>query len=939
MAEVKKSDAIKDFLNKNTWPELAELYSASMECQVNVAQDGGELVSRSFNGKNWREYSDGIQTWKPFRIPLNSMTEPEDNDNTIRFDLALHVEGIGSTGWDWKAKRSRWVAFDFDAILGHSEGHSKKLTPLELEEIKQKVMTVEWVTLRKSTGGSGLHVYVFLDYEEEINNHNEHTAVGRAILSQLSAIAGFDFESKVDVNSGNMWIWHRKMIRPDGSKNPDGLLLIKQGTKFKDIPKNWRDNLDVVTGKRRRSIPFFIKDEADPQKAYDLFEELSNQRPKIPLDKDHKRLLDWIQSQTPGGSWWQEDHWMLVTHTAILKEAHAKLGLRGPFDTIAQGEHYGADWNAFAFPVLGGGWTVRRYTRGCAEAPTWETDGQNFTRCFLNKIPDFKLACKLNGGIEKPNGGFIFTEGKKALAAAEMMGAKLTLPERMQYRASILKQHKDKRLIIEIAKDAGDTGEGMSDYDGSGKTWNKIFDAKIESSQTYIDTLSLDKVVRHIVNEGGRDEGWVVKSDNEWRDEPLEHIKLILKGHFGYKPAEMEQILGTGAIGPYKLVNRPFDVEYPPGRIWNRRGAKLAFEPSANIDNLKFPTWQRVMDHLGSGLNDYLKTHPWAKANGVVSGADYLIIWIAAMFQEPYQRLPYLFFYSEEQNTGKSTFHQAIATMMEGDPPRGYMKVNDALKATSQFNAELQHTLLCVVEELDLNPKRSDAQVSYNRIKELVTANSISIHEKRQTPCMVKNTTHWVQMSNNQTACPIFKNDSRITMIRVELLDDIDIIPQNKLIEMLRAEGPDFLAHILRLEIPPSGDRLLVPVIETSDKQIVQSANESVVEQYIREACHVVDGETILWTDFYQAFQSWMEPGDCEKWTKRYTGLHVPDYHPRGRRRSDNQYAISNLSMKAREPESAIMPRLVLRQDKLVPLTEETNAAAAVQGTGQGNAR
>jgi hypothetical protein len=920
MAEVKWSQAIKDFLDKNTWPDLATLYNSAMECQVNVAQDGGELISREYKGKNWREYTDGIQIWKPKRIPLNSMTVPENNDDIIRFDLALHVEGIGMTGFDFLAKRARHVAFDFDAILGHSEGHSKKLTPAELAEIREKVSTVEWVTLRKSTGGNGLHVYVHLDFEEEINNHNEHAAVGRAILSQLSAIAGFDFESKVDVNSGNMWIWHRKMILPDGTRNPNGLALIKQGTRLKDVPKDWRDHLDVVSGRRKRAIPFFVKDEADPQKAYDEFEELSNQRPKVPLDKDHKRLLDWIQNKSPGGSWWREDHHMLVTHTFTLKQAHAELGLRGPFDTVAQGEQYGADWNAFAFPMINGSWTIRRYTRGCAEAPTWEQDGQGFTRCFLNKVPDFKLACKLNGGIEKPNGGFVFPAAHKALDTAKMLGSPLTLPDRMHHRSAVLKQHKDKRLIIELPKDTTDTGDGMEGYDGTGKTWNRIFDAKVETTQSHIDTLNLDKVVRHIVNEGGRDEGWVVKSDGEWRDEPLEHVKLILKGHFGYKPNEMEQILGTGAIGPYKLVNRPFDVEYPPGRLWNRRGAKLAFEPSQNIDDLKFPTWQRIMTHLGTGLDPFIKINPWAKANGVISGADYLIIWVAALFQEPYQRLPYLFFFSEDQNTGKSTYHEAISLLMEGDPPRGYMKVNEALKAASQFNAELQHALLCVVEELDLNPKRSDAQVSYNRIKELVTANSISIHEKRQTPCMVKNTTHWIQASNNRSACPIFKNDSRITMIRVEPIDDIDMIPKFKLMEMLLKEGPDFLAHILRLEIPPSGDRLLVPVIETEDKRSVQSANATVVEQFIKETCHIVDGEMIVWSEFYDTFLHWMEPADCERWTKRYTGTHLPDYHPRGRRRTDNQYCIANLSWKARDPDTPIMDRLVLRDERLVPL-------------------
>ncbi len=159
---VKRSIVIKAMLQKYTWPDLAELYSDEMEVQVNVAKDGGEQINRTYEGTNYVEYTDGIQSWKSFRIPLKSMISPEDNDTDIRFDLELHAEGIGMTGWNWKKKRSIWVAYDFDSILGHSARHTKKLSPSELEDIRTKVESVEWVTLRRSTSGSGLHIYVFL---------------------------------------------------------------------------------------------------------------------------------------------------------------------------------------------------------------------------------------------------------------------------------------------------------------------------------------------------------------------------------------------------------------------------------------------------------------------------------------------------------------------------------------------------------------------------------------------------------------------------------------------------------------------------------------------------------------------------------------------------------------------------------------------------------
>lgn len=64
-----RTQAIKEFLTKLS-PEqskdLAALYSSEMECQVNVAKDDGEAVQGEYNGKIWKGWSDGAQTWKNF---------------------------------------------------------------------------------------------------------------------------------------------------------------------------------------------------------------------------------------------------------------------------------------------------------------------------------------------------------------------------------------------------------------------------------------------------------------------------------------------------------------------------------------------------------------------------------------------------------------------------------------------------------------------------------------------------------------------------------------------------------------------------------------------------------------------------------------------------------------------------------------------------------
>jgi hypothetical protein len=122
----KVTEAVENFLRakvakgEHKGPDLIERflkYGCNMEVQVNVACGSGEPVQ----GKR-STYTDGIDQWFNFRIPKSAYDDPFFNDFELRFPLDLHCEGIGSTGWDWEARRSRWVGFDFDSIVGHAEG-------------------------------------------------------------------------------------------------------------------------------------------------------------------------------------------------------------------------------------------------------------------------------------------------------------------------------------------------------------------------------------------------------------------------------------------------------------------------------------------------------------------------------------------------------------------------------------------------------------------------------------------------------------------------------------------------------------------------------------------------------------------------------------------------------------------------------------------------
>ena len=152
-------------------PSLLDQFTPSMECQVNVRPANGEPVEGKRN-----TYTDGVRYWFNIRLPKDANTDsPFWDDYDIPFPLDEYGAEIGLSGWDWQAKVSRWVGFDFDDAMGHVDGLSER----RLEEIKSAVESIPWVEVRRSTSGRGLHIVAHLD-AVPTRSHTEHAALARA---------------------------------------------------------------------------------------------------------------------------------------------------------------------------------------------------------------------------------------------------------------------------------------------------------------------------------------------------------------------------------------------------------------------------------------------------------------------------------------------------------------------------------------------------------------------------------------------------------------------------------------------------------------------------------------------------------------------------------------------------------------------------------------
>jgi hypothetical protein len=861
-----KTQAIQEFLsNYGKCRFLCNLYNPDMEVQVNVAQDNGVKVQGEYKGRHWVAWEslDGSEKWKSFRVPWKANSVAEYNDSPLRFDLEKHAEGIGMTGWNWNHKKSLWVGFDFDSIANHKAG----LTDEVLNELKTKLFTVPYVTILKSTSGKGLHIYIFFADPVDCENHTQHAALARSILSTLSADVGINLHTSVDVCGAVLWCWHRKQ------EGTDGLTLLKEGGLFNNakIPINWKEQAKIVDGTRRR-VNFG-----------ENFELLFSTIKFSSLDADHLKLIKWIKDNGQFDSWWDSDYNMLVCHTIDLATAHNALGLLGIFRTNSSGS---SRHNCFAFPERGGVWSVRRYSPGVKETGTWRTDPSGWTKCKLNATPDLPTAAYVNGGYEHAKGGYYFKTVSSALEAIKLLGTQLDVPELVLTRSASITERKDGKLVLTFPRMTEKTGARDPDIEScvpnkKGDVWERVVEIP---RQLIKETQAPDHICRNVISEE-TEGGWYLKVNGNWIFEPKGNVVTVLSTMNDFSKLEVDSVMARCIMSPWYLVNVPFEDEYIGDRKWNKNAAALSVKAEEGFCD----TWNKVFHHCGKGLDESVQSNSWCRENAILTGADYLRVWTSFLFQRPNDPLPYIFFFGD-QNCGKSTLHEALSLLFKKN--RGYIRSDNALINQSGFNAELSSAVLCIVEETNLNQNKE----AHNRIKDWVTGKTISINEKYKTTFDIANTTHWIQCANDLSYCPIFPGDTRVIVIPVPQLSED--IPKNQLFALLEKEKAAFLYEILNMELPDALGRLSLPILKTQEKSELEHANSTPIQLFMQEKVFVRRGQYVTFKDFFEQFQLWLPESERGKWNKNKVGRELPRISgiTRGRYGDHNEIIIGNIT-------------------------------------------
>jgi hypothetical protein len=496
---------------------------------------------------------------------------------------------------------------------------------------------------------------------------------------------------------------------------------------------------------------------------------------------------------------------------------------------------------------------VYRFSPGIQEDETWTQDGQGWTNCYFNRKPNLATAAKAMNGIEDEKGGFVFKTLNDAKKAAELVGEKLTV-EGFDQRKTTLKMHKDGRLIVQIERSEGDVPP--RGYLEKSKQFVKVCNT-IAKEYKEEPGCELDKIVRHVITANDADAGWLVRRESGWGHESYTHTQLFLQ-HSGLFPTEVAIMLGGAVKRAWKLVNLPFQPEYPGGRQWNYEAAQFRYQPVALADDEppQHPHWDLVFNHTFDSLTPILKTLPWAKEAKIATGGDYGRHWVACMFRDPFEPLPYLFFYGPE-NSGKSIIHEATSLLVT----KGVVRADRALTTKGDFNGELANAILAVIEEKQI----SNHPGAIAKIRDWVTTRTLSIRRMRTDSYEQPSTLHFMQFSNWFHAVPIFPGDSRAMVIEVPPFTGVEI-PKQRLLAALAKEAPHFMRTIMDLELPAPDGRLRLPFVETDDKAEL-AAETAPVHRFLDECCTLEQKHHTIKVELQNAYNKWARDNGYEEMT------------------------------------------------------------------------
>jgi hypothetical protein len=793
--------AIQAFLQSKVAdsPFLIPVWTPELETQI-------MCVRGTSPGDRPGEWVEDGEKWSNIRWPHKAGSDPNFSDFGLTFDPYKRIEKIGSTWWNWQTRESVAVGIDIDVTDGHADT-TTTVTGERLNHYISILSTLDYVTLVRSTGGKGLHIYCFLGDRPAANNHHEHADNARRVLAKIDSDLAEAISKHVDCVGSVLWLW--------SSSSPadhPGFSVIKQATRNLDAG----EFKDFSVPVRERSG--FAKVEWDSSK----------------VTAAHNDLL---QDLASSGYYflWKQEVGICHTHTKaierVFRERKAKgTPLRGSFETSSRGSDPMTP-NCFITPLDDGAFRVTRFGHSHHE-PSWEfVNGSNYT--IINE-PVCPLSLIRENSAGKKRGNYLLTADGVAEVAQRLGEPLASVPT----KAEVLIGRDNSVKLVTKEQVPGWTVT----TDGSEHTFNVENDHTLATRQIL---RKADAICRSVVTPSRDPIGWFLRTDKGWvPQKSYEGVAASIQSIFGEDAVMVKRLMSEH---PWTLVFQPFAGEYPGDRNWNLYAPQLAVEP--NVSGGDHPTVDNILTHIGQSLNKHIPQSPWCNENGIANGKEYLTAWIASVIQYPFEPLAYLFL-TGPQESGKSILHEFITMCFAGGVANG----GSAIESSSGYNAELASAVIVAIEEQDLSGRDSKA---YQRIKHWVTATEIPIHKKYQTPYMQPNAMHFVQTANCPSHLPLEDGDSRVVILDVPAL--AKPIPKMILKEQLRREIPSFLRTLLNTHLGPPVNRLRVPVVTTDIREDLLERAANPVISSVRQLTIKCSGSIVKLSEVYPLYRAKVE--------------------------------------------------------------------------------
>ena len=743
-------------------PFLIPLWSPALETQL--------MTTRGTScGDRPGEWLEDGEAWSNVRWPHKAGTDPYFADWTITFDPAKRVTRVGTTWWNWETRKSIAVGLDIDVADGHAEGTTTVSTE-KLNLLVDQLSTLPYITMVRSTSGRGLHVYVFFNADDlpSAATHHEHADNARRVLAKIETDLGYELSQHVDCVGSMFWFWSNTSTERSFS-------LVKRGGTL-----GWKDIQNVVIPERSRN--FTANVDWDSSK----------------VTKEHRSILQDIASQGYYFSW-KEEIGMGHTHTKAIENVfHERQSsgkpLLGSFETSSRGADPMTP-NCFITPVGGGAFRVTRFGNGLQE-PTWKYEGSsNYT--YINEgVCPLTSIREVSTGVKR---GVYQLDAAGLVELQALLGESFpSCPEKAEV---VFNRDNSISLVSPTAS------EGWVCRAGGYELKLKRKHDKSEADERLLRLA--DCTFRFVLSPNGDPLGWYMKNVSDW----IHYCGWSdIASSVQHKLGDLTIPAKTIAMdNPWTLSFLPFAGEYPGERLWNFRAPQFAVEP--NISGGDHPTIDKVFEHIGLSLDDGVQENAWCRANGITCGRDYLRAWVASVIQSPEQILPYLFMVGP-QNSGKSSFHELLSVMFTSGVEDG----GNALCSSAGHNFEIARAVVVYLEEKDLSQEKTQ---TYARLKEWVTAKTLTVHQKYHTPYSQPNMLHFVQMGNSTSNMPLEDGDTRIVVIDVPAIK----VPVAKQLfeKSLRAEVPSFLRTLLNTKLGDPCDRMRIPTIMTEAKSCMLS--------------------------------------------------------------------------------------------------------------------